>query len=783
MQGLSALLLLAAAIPTSNAAVTWTATPFNPAAVPLAVRSPYLSAWLPQGSGAALNAGWPNFWTGTILGWAGFINVDGTSYNFLGVPSVPSTTFTKAVQTDLTITSTQSTFSMTAGPVDLTVQFLSPIEPGDLVNLSLPFSYVALTAVPNDGKSHSVQLYTDISGEWLSADDSMTINWTTTTTGNVITHISQLENQTLFGDINNRMQQGASYYSVLNTPGTTYQVGQDIVVRAQFINHSTLTNTSDTNFRGISDDWPVFAFAHDLGNISSLSEPVVISIGFARDPAVEYITAGGAVQHRSSYFWSRYATIDDAIATFLGDYSNAVMRAKAFDTKVLTDSSQSSMPINYHSIVLLSIRQAFGGIEITISKDSNGSYNTSDVTAFLKEISSSGYISTVDNIFSAWPLFLYTNPLIGKALLLPLLEYQAAGLYSNKWACHDLGPQYPKATGYPNGNDTDMPVEESGNMLIMTLSYTQWSNDTSLIHSYYNLLNQWAQYLQANTLAPSLQLDSDAIAGPLANQTNLAIKGIIGIKAMSEMSFTNGDNTAGSSYNTTAYQYVEKWQSLAMAPGGLHLTLAYGNDSSWGLTYNMYADKLLNTNIIPESVYNLQTSWYKEKSGDLQWGIPLDTRHSYTFTGLLRSRRTLQLEANRHTAGWEIWTAATVTDTSLQTAMVNMVNTYASGQQNNEPFGDWYDTTDGDTECSSSVCFKARPVVGAHLALLTLSPSNISTGPSSNTSGPGSGGNNGSGGGNSTTPASKSSSASPIQAARWLLGFTAATCFAALSSA
>lgn len=48
------------------AAVTWTATPFNPASIPLAVRSPYLSAWLNQGSGTALNADWPKFWTGSV---------------------------------------------------------------------------------------------------------------------------------------------------------------------------------------------------------------------------------------------------------------------------------------------------------------------------------------------------------------------------------------------------------------------------------------------------------------------------------------------------------------------------------------------------------------------------------------------------------------------------------------------------------------------------------------------------------------------------------------------
>lgn len=46
------------------AATTGTVTPFIPPAVPLAVRSPYLSVWLNQGgTGVALNDAWPSFWT------------------------------------------------------------------------------------------------------------------------------------------------------------------------------------------------------------------------------------------------------------------------------------------------------------------------------------------------------------------------------------------------------------------------------------------------------------------------------------------------------------------------------------------------------------------------------------------------------------------------------------------------------------------------------------------------------------------------------------------------
>ncbi|CCM03143.1 uncharacterized protein FIBRA_05265 [Fibroporia radiculosa] len=691
-----------------HSAVTWTATPFNPAAFPLAVRSPYLSAWLPQGEGNALNAVWPQFWTGSVgvskpitLGWAGYINVDGVSYNFLGDPGVPNTNAQKAVQTSSVFTSTQSIFTLTAGPVDLTATFLSPVEPSNLLNQSLPFSYLALTATPNDGASHSVQVYTDISAEWVSGSDSLTVNWTTTV-GDVITHQVQLENQALFGEVNDQIQQGPGYHSTRMTPGTTFQTGQDIVVRAQFINHSTLLDTQDTNFRDVSDDWPVFALAHDLGTISGPSEPVVYSVGRARDPAIEYLIANDAVQYRSSYFWSKYPTADDAISEFLGDYNNALARANAFDAQVSADANKISS--TYAGLVALSVRQVFGAIEITVSKTSSGQFNTSDIMTFLKEISSDGNVNTVDVIFPGWPLFIYTNPVIGRDLLLPLLNYQETGQYPNMWACHDMGSIYPQALGHNNGDDEKMPIEESGNMLIMSLSYVQKSGDISYVSTYYNLLNQWTEYLVANTLIPGDQISTDDFAGPLANQTNLAIKGIIGIKAMSVMAEMVGDMATSANYSGIAASYVKQWQGYATSTDGLHLTLAYNNETTWGLSYNMYADKLLGTNLIPDSVYEMpnslppdppETAWYP--TVDEEYGVPLDTRHLYTKSD------------------WQSWTAAFMTNTTVRDMFVDAVQKYAADGESSQPLGDWYWANDGEVEG-----FRARPVVGGHLALLAL---------------------------------------------------------------
>ena len=56
--------------------------------LPLAVKSPYLSAWLPVGSGEPNLAGRrAQFWNGHELEWSGLIRVNGATYGFLGDPN------------------------------------------------------------------------------------------------------------------------------------------------------------------------------------------------------------------------------------------------------------------------------------------------------------------------------------------------------------------------------------------------------------------------------------------------------------------------------------------------------------------------------------------------------------------------------------------------------------------------------------------------------------------------------------------------------------------------
>ena len=96
----------------------------------------------------------------------------------------------------------------------------------------------------------------------------------------------------------------------------TFQTGEDIVVRAQFVQHGTLAGTQDTQFRAVSDDWPVFALAHDLGTVpaSGSSPTVVYAVGHVRDPAIQYIIANNGRQDRSVYFWTKYTSAASAVS-------------------------------------------------------------------------------------------------------------------------------------------------------------------------------------------------------------------------------------------------------------------------------------------------------------------------------------------------------------------------------------------------------------------------------------------------------------------------------------
>jgi hypothetical protein len=416
----------------------------------------------------------------------------------------------------------------------------------------------------------------------------------------------------------------------------------------------------------------------------------LFSLGLCQDDAVQFLGADGLVTLPS--LWKGYFADDiDALTFFQRDFSESSRLSSELDDQISKDSIAVAGQ-DYATLTTLAARQAFAATQLVGTEDKH--------YLFLKEISSDGNVQTVDVIYPASPIFFYTNPELIKLLLDPHFENQESGHYPNKWAIHDLGMHFPNATGHPAGDDEPMPVEECGNNIIMVLAYVQRSGNTDYIKQHYPILKQWTDYLVEDSLYPAEQLSTDDFAGHLANQTNLGLKGIIGIEAMSQLSSLIGEASDAQNYTTIAHDYIAKWQTLGInfEASPPHAILNYGNASTWGLLYNLYNDKLLNTSLVPQEVYDMQSAFYPSVKEN--YGVPLDTRNRY-YTK----------------SDWELFCAAIASETTRDMFISDLAK-FVNETPTSKPLTDLYQTS--DATFPPGLTFKARPVVGGLFALLLL---------------------------------------------------------------
>ncbi|KAK0233866.1 hypothetical protein IW262DRAFT_1505074 [Armillaria fumosa] len=652
---------------------------FYPAAVPLAVRSPYFQCYADTRASNPTNK-WPQYWTESrILGWSGSIRIDGTTFPLWGQ-------FGPATNLSFEVTPTRTVFSLHANTMNVNVTFLSPIE-------SLPFSYVYIDVESNDGQEHSIQLYSDISAEWISGDDKSLAKWSTTKTDSLQIHEAARQSPLSMQETDSLPEDATVYYAFPLSNNATYETGAYSVVRGDFARNGALFNTVDVEFRAISDHLVVLSHAVNLSNITSTASSVVWAIGLVRDPVIS-LNSTSVISNRRSYFWTAYNTISDAIDFFLFDFSDAKQRAIDLDNRIMSDARQISD--NYVDLVTLAARQALA-VDITVSKDSKGQWNTSDVMTFMKDVGNSRRVNPVEILYATFPAYLYFNTTWAGYLLEPLLRYQQSSQYIETYAAPDLGLLYP-IIGGNNGPSISGALEDSGNMLIMGWAHAKFSGDHSMISRYYDLYNQWADYLASSTWSPNGYTDADGLAN--TNMTNLVFKGIIGIKAMSEISQALGRSQDAEIYSSTAKSYVEQWQIAAGSTG--HLLSTYGSaadSSSWSLVYNLFADKLLGTALVDSSIYSNQDIFYShEADSSGVYGIQYDS--SVT---------------NRAKSHWTMFTAGASNDTTVRDTLISLVHTRAGSNVSAGVFPLTYDPHKG-----TSISGQASPGQGAMFSLMPL---------------------------------------------------------------
>ncbi len=143
----------------------------------------------------------------------------------------------------------------------------------------------------------------------------------------------------------------------------------------------------------------------DLGQITTKTSPLVWAIGVTRDPSIQFTKLSGDVQVRSSYYQMNFSTPHDMVfipnlslyfdanakvqvSFFLNDFDNALNLSTQLDDQIINDAENIS-PL-YSDLLSLVARQAMSALEITVSKNSDGSFNSSDVMAFIKDMNDDG---------------------------------------------------------------------------------------------------------------------------------------------------------------------------------------------------------------------------------------------------------------------------------------------------------------------------------------------------------------------------------------------------------
>ena len=359
---------------------------------------------------------------------------------------------------------------------------------------------------------------------------------------------------------------------------------------------------------------------------------------------------------------------------YLKEYRSVMERCRHFDTRLMEDAEKAGGK-EYAELCAIAYRQAVAAHKLIEDKDGN-------LLFLSKENFSNGSIGTVDVTYPSAPLFLLYNPELLKGMLNPIFHYSESGRWNKPFAAHDVGT-YPHANGqtYP----FDMPVEECGNMLILTTAIALREGNADYAREHWKTLGVWANYLLKEGLDPENQLCTDDFAGHLAHNANLSIKAIIGIAGYGKLAEMLGDKEQAVRYVSAAREMAEKWER--MADDGDHYRLTFDRENTWSQKYNLVWDRVLGLHIFPDRIARKEVAFYLSRQQP--FGLPLDSRKTYTKID------------------WILWTACLADTQEDFSRLLSPAYKYVNETEPRVPLTDWYEATDG-----RSINMRARSVVG-----------------------------------------------------------------------
>ncbi len=571
----------------------------------------------------------------------------------------------RAVQKSIEVKATQTEYTFTCGGVDLSLTFSSPLIMNNLDLLSRPVSYITMKVKANDGKEHDARLYVGVStglsvntvSQTVVAEKIKMEGFTALKAGSTEQPVLQKKGDDL------RIDWGHLYVSVPNGMNAV----QSISSASDYLTAFTKTDASTRTGKQFSLN-TVF----DLGKVSVQSKEKMMMIGYDDEYSVQYFN------QNLKAWWKKGAssTIENEFKKASAGYQKIMKQCDSVNSRVYSDAIKAGGEA-YAKLCVLAYRQSIAAHKLLKSP-------AGEILFLSKENFSNGSINTVDVTYPSAPLFLMYNPDMLKGMLNGIFYYSESGKWTKPFAAHDLGT-YPLANGQTYGED--MPVEECGNMIILTAAIAKAEGNAKYAEKHWQTLTTWAEYLSKEGFDPANQLCTDDFAGHLARNANLSVKAIVALGGYAMLAEKLNKKETAEKYKTMAKEMAVKWMQIDDV--GDHYALTFDNKNSWSQKYNLVWDKLLGLQLFPSTVYAKEVAYYLTKQNE--FGLPLDSRKTYTKSD------------------WIMWTATLSNNQKDFESFILPIQKFSQQTPTRVPLSDWHETTDG-----KQVGFQARSVVGGY---------------------------------------------------------------------
>ena len=592
-------------------------------------------------------------------------------------------------QTRLEVLPTRTIYEFAGSGVKVALTFFTPALPEDLDMLSRPLTYIEWSVEAADGREHTAAVYFEAGSDLVvNTADQPVVSSRYQLDGQPVLRMGSREQPVLAkrGD-DLRIDWGYLYLAAGRREGATEAVLPRDQARTAFETDGVLPDSDDfsseTPRRGAGLGLEA---AIDLGKVGTREASSYVMLAYDDIYSIEYF------QRRERPWWRRKgAEAGDLLRMARRDHDSLQARSRRFDEELMADLRRAGGE-EYARVAVLAYRQTLAAHKLVADADGTAMY-------FPKENFSNGCIATVDVIYPSSPFTMLFNPLLLKAQLQPVLDYARMDRWPWPFAPHDLGT-FPQANGqvYGGGERTEqnqMPVEESGNMLIMMAALARVEGNAAYAEKYWPQLTRWAEYLREKGLDPENQLSTDDFAGHLAHNANLSIKAILALGSYGVLCEMTGRKNDAALYRKTAQEFARKWTE--MAAEGDHYRLAFDKEGTWSQKYNLVWDRLLGLNLFPPEVARKEMAFYLTKQN--QYGLPLDNRKDYT-----------KLD-------WVFWTATLAGQPSDFQKLAAPTYRFANESPSRVPLTDWYDTVTGKQQG-----FQARSVVGGVFIKMLADP-------------------------------------------------------------